>query len=79
MDPSEGVAEPQREFWLLTQRTDVGAALPPRYLAESSAAWQAKVGIVRGRRRPDPAALAPWTLSFSSIRCTHSASWALLK
>ena len=41
MDPSEGVAEPQREFWLLTQRTDVGADLPPRYLADSWAACAA--------------------------------------
>jgi hypothetical protein len=38
MVPSAGVAEPQREFWLLTQRTEDATARPPRYFSESSAA-----------------------------------------
>src|SRR5919106_5639781 len=78
MDPSEGVAEPHREFWLLTQRTDVGTALPPRYRAESSAAWLARAESVAGPRPPLDFR-SPWTFSLSSIRRTHSASWARLK
>ena len=80
MVPSAGVAEPQREFWLLTQRTDVGTARPPRYFADSSAACAARAASVAGRRRPAPRdRRTPWSRSFSSIRCTHSLSWALLK
>ena len=48
MVPSDGVAEPHREFWLLTQRTDVGTALPPKYWAERSAAWAASAASVAG-------------------------------
>ena len=54
MVPSDGVAEPQREFWLVTQRTEDGTALPPRYFADRSAAWAARSASLRGRRRPDP-------------------------
>ncbi|MNI96956.1 hypothetical protein D3C73_1555140 [compost metagenome] len=38
MVPSAGVAEPHREFWLDTQRTDVGTARPPRYVRERCSA-----------------------------------------
>src|SRR6478609_5233283 len=80
IEPSDGVAEPQREFWLVTQRTEEGTALPPRYFADRSAAWAARSASLRGRRRPEPrAARSPWRRSFSSMRWTHSRSCALLK
>jgi hypothetical protein len=68
MDPSAGVAEPQREFWLLTHRTDVGADLPPRYLAESCAACAASAASEEGRRPVPLERFSPWLRSFSSIR-----------
>jgi hypothetical protein len=76
MVPSAGVAEPHREFWLLTHRTDVGTARPPRYLADSRAACSARAASVAGRLLPAAARRSPWRCSLATILCTHSASWA---
>jgi len=76
MVPSAGVAEPHREFWLPTHRTAEGRDRPPRYLADSCAAWAARASSVAGRRRPDAARRSPCLCSFSSMRWTHSRSCA---
>ncbi len=51
MVPSTGVHEPQREPWLVTQRTPVGFATPPRYCRDSSAARRPSSPSPRAARR----------------------------
>src|SRR5690242_12444126 len=76
MVPSAGVAEPQREFWLLTHLTEAGVDRPPRYWAERWAAWAARAASDAGRFLPAALRRSPCLCSFASMRRTHSASWA---
>ena len=53
--PSEGVQEPHRAFWLVTQAMLTGLASPPRYRLDRSAARSSSFSSL-GRRRLSPAA-----------------------
>ena len=51
MVPSTGVHEPQREPWLVTQRTLFGFGVPPRYCRDNSAARRPSSASPRDARR----------------------------
>src|SRR6478752_2564506 len=72
MVPSAGVHEPQREFWLVTQRMLEGLARPPRCRWDRSAARLAS-WVSLGRRRWSPFS------SLATMVATHCCSSARVK
>ena len=69
MLPSAGVQEPQRVFWLVTQRTEAGRARPSKYCADSRAARSASSASPSIR-------LLSWAASLSSMTLTQRCSSA---
>src|SRR5690349_16234318 len=69
MLPSDGVHEPQRVFWLVTQRTEAGRARPSKYWADSR--WARSESSSSPRTR-----LLSWAASLSSMTVTQRCSSA---
>jgi hypothetical protein len=77
MVPRAGVQDPQRPFWLDTQRMLCGQGFPEMYLPDNMAARCISESSLRTVRFPTSA--SDFASRRATILATHSRSWAAVK